>query len=290
MATVGNNSSGRDSAAQIVQNSLYMKHMFKPGTSGVLRPINGELMDLNRDNITGMTMVDTSKFIIIPLTIPEIYAKSGDANLRLMMKGYMKLICDTATSVTLFEQETLEPMEPTMKNALNIPFLTNFGGIPKRISLNIPAEYSGYFIGSVTRHWMRQINDPYSKSSPYNGLTTEFSNYAHTASIAYIKPNPNFTRVDAGAIVLMMAPIDAPTDNLNGDANSPSIPSFSLNFTATVIDYSNKRVYEILTSLLAKYRDYVVMDSTLVGIANDTAMTMTEFDVNDIMNQYKTVE
>lgn len=289
MALVGNNMSGRESAKMIVENSLFMKHIYKPGSS-TLRPLNGELLDLTKDMQIGLSMVNTSQYVLMPLYIPEIYEKSGDANLRLMMKGFFKLICDVATNVQLFEDESLEVIDPTMKNAFNMPMLTNFSGIPRRISLGIPVEYSNYFILNVVKHWMRQIHDPYSRTSPYNGLTTEWNNFSHTGGIAYWKPNPNGTRIDAGAIIMMMAPITAPTSNLNADANSPSIPNYTLEFTATVIDYTNKRAYEILDSLRQHYRDYQVMDSTLVGVANGTTLDMLDFDAEKIFEAYKNVE
>lgn len=289
MALTGNELSGKESAKMIVENSLFMKHIYKPGSS-TLRPLNGELLDLTKDMQIGMTMVNTAQFVCLPLYIPEIYEKSGDPNTRLMMKGLFKLICDVATNVQLFEDESLEVIEPTFKNALNTPMLTNLTGIPKRISLGIPAEYSNFFILNVIRHWQRQIHDPYSRTSPYNGLTTEWNNYSHTGGIAYWKPNPNGTRIDAGAIVMMMAPITAPTSNLNSDANSPGVPNYTLEFTATVIDYTNKRAFEILDSLRQHYREYQVMDSTLVGVINGTTMDMMNFDAEKVMESYKNVE
>ena len=289
MSLAGNAASGRETAKMIVENSLFMKHIYKPGSS-TLRPLNGELLDLTKDMQIGLSMVNSSQYVLMPLYIPEIYEKSGDPNLRLMMKGLFKLICDIATSVTLYEDESLEVIDPSMKNAFNMPMLTQLSGVPKRISLGIPVEYSNYFITSSIRHWMRQINDPYSRTSPYNGLETEWNNFSHTGAFAYWKPNPNGTRIDAGAIVLMVAPITAPTSNFNADANSPSIPSFTLEFTATVIDYTNKRAYEILDSLRAHWRDYNVMDSSLVGIINGTKLDILDFNPTKIMESYKNVD
>ncbi|MGL5316955.1 MAG: hypothetical protein ACRC92_27095 [Peptostreptococcaceae bacterium] len=289
---VGNNASGKDRAAAIVESSLYMKYLFKPGTGSTLRPITGELMDMSKENQMAMTLPDTSQFVIIPLTVPEIYLRSGDTNTRLMMKGYMKLICDTATSIELFEDEQLEVVEPTFKNsAINIPMLTNQTGVPKRVRLAIPTDYSGYFITQTTRHWMSQISDPHSRTAPYNGLAIDFNNYSHTAAIAFFKPNKTLTRTDFGAVILMMAPVQAPTSVFNADAASPGVPSFTLEFTATVLDTNNIRVKELIESIRIKYRDYIVMDHTLVGIANGTELKMVEqHNADAVFKEYTTVD
>lgn len=277
MATGGNELSGRDSVRAIYDSSLFLQHYMKPNTQGRKSLISCEFMDWSKENLTGLTLVDKSQFFIIPVTYPEIYMISDDEYLRRAMKGYMAYITQTARSVDGIQDLSIDVQTPTFKTPFfNLPLYTNLQNPTTEITLSVPADTSGYFIVNLTRHWLNSISDEFTRAAHYNGLTIDYNNWSHSATMAYIKPNKNYTKLDYGALWFMMIPKGAQTSNFNADATSPGVAEVSITFNVNVIDSRNIKCKELLESLLAKYRAYMVMDSTLYGVVNNTYFSTIE--------------
>lgn len=271
MATRGNNASGTDSMAAIWRNSLFLRYYMKQSSNGRKPLISSEYMDMSRDNLMGLTLVDKSMFLLIPTILPEIYMYSNNDLMRNGMRGYANYITQTARSVDGIPDLALDVQQATWKTSFfNIPMFTNLQNPTTEVTLAIPAELAGYTITNITRHWMNQISDEYSRSAPYNGMTIEFNNWSHSMGMMYIKPNKNYTRVEYGAMWFLMVPKVAPTSNFNADASSPGVAEVNLTFSVNVIDHRNLKVAEVLDSALAKYRELFVMDSTMYGLINNT--------------------
>lgn len=280
MAAVGNQLSGRDSQRAIYESSLFLQHYMKPNPNGRRSLISSEFMDWSKDNLTGLTLVDKSLFILIPVVYPEIYMYSDDELLRKSMKGYLNYITQTARSVDGIQDISIDVQNPTFKTAFfNLPLFTNIQNPTTEITLSIPADTTGYFITNQTRHWLNAISDEYTRAAHYNGLDIDYNNWSHSAAMAFIKPNKTFTKLDHGELWFLMIPKGAPTSNFNADATSPGVAEVSLTFNVNVIDSRNIKCKELLESLLAKYRAYMVMDSTLFGTINNTYFSTLE-DIN----------
>ena len=280
----GNGLSGRKSQESIYESSLFLQNYMKPSPNGRKSLISCEFMDWSKDNLTGLTLVDKSIFILIPVIYPEIYMYADDNYLRKAMKGYLNYITQTARSVDGIQDLGIDVQTPTFKTQFfNLPLYTNLQNPTTEITLQIPADLSGYFITNQTRHWLNAISDEYTRVAHYNGLDIDYNNWSHSAGMAYIKPNKTFTKVDYGALWFLMIPKGAPTSNFNADATSPGIAEVSLTFNVNMIDSRNIKIKELLESLLAKYRSYMVMDSTLFGSINNTYLqTVEDLDPNNI--------
>lgn len=280
----GNGLSGQQSQKSIYDSSLFLQYYMKPSPNGRKSLISCEFMDWSKDNLTGLTLVDKSMFILIPVIYPEIYMYTEDIYLRKAMKGYLNYITQTARSVDGIQDLAIDVQTPTFKTQFfNLPLYTNLQNPTTEITLSIPADLSGYFITNQTRHWLNAISDEYTRAAHYNGLDIDYNNWSHSAGMAYIKPNKTFTKVDYGALWFLMIPKGAPTSNFNADATSPGIAELSLTFNVNMIDSRNIKIKELLESLLAKYRSYMVMDSTLFGSINNTYMqTVAELDPDNI--------
>lgn len=290
--SIGNTLSGKESQRIIYENSLFLQNYMKANPNGRKSLISSEYMDYSKENLTGLTLVDKSMFILIPTVYPEIYMFAEDNILRKSMKGYMNYITQTARAVDGIPDLAIDVQQPTFKSQFfNLPLYTNLQNPTNEITLTIPAETSGYFIINQTRHWLNAISDEHSRVAHYNGLTIDFNNWSHSAGMAYIKPNKNLTKVDYGALWFLMVPKGAPTSNFNADATSPGVAELSLTFNVNVIDNRNIKIKELLDSLLAKYRNYIVMDSTLFGMINDTYLSVVdEVDPDSIFKSLSSFE
>lgn len=278
---------GALSQQTIADGSLFLRKYQTKAKTGRKSLISCEYLDHSKDNLIGLTMVDKSLFILLPTYYPEIYTDipNGDI-LKKSFKGYWNYICQTARSVDGIPDLALDIQRPTFKSAFfSLPLCTTLQNPIEEISLTIPSELSNYFIIKQTRHWMNAISDEYSKAATYNGLEEEFNNWSHSAGMAYIKPNKTFDRVEYGALWFLMIPKQAQTSNFNADATAPGVIELQIPFNVSVIDDRNIRVRELLQSLLASYRKFVVLDSTLFGIINETALdTVTELENKDIFS------
>ncbi len=284
--------SGKQSQQAIYDSSLFLQYYMKPNPNGRKSLISSEFMDWSKDNLTGLTLVDRSLFILLPIIYPEIYMFAEDDLLRQGIKGCLKYITETARSVEGFQDIAIDVQTPTFKTPFfNLPLFTNLQNPTNEITLTIPADLSGYFITNQIRHWLNAISDEYSRTAPYNGLTMDYNNWSHSCGMAYIKPNKNLTKVDYGALFFLMIPKGAPTSNFNADATSPGVAELSLTFNVNMVDSRNLKIKEICESLLAKYRNIIVMESSLYGIINNTyAQTQDEIDVDSIMEQLVSME
>lgn len=284
MATLDNTLSGKLSQKAIYDGSLFMQHYMKPSPNGRKSLISCEFMDWSKDNLTGLTLVDKSLFILIPFVYPEIYMYAEDEYLRRSMKGYLNYITQTARSVDGIQDISIDVQTPTYKTPFfHMPLFTTLQNPTTEITLQVPADLSNYFITNQTRHWLNAISDEYSRSAPYNGMNIPYNNWSHSAAMAYIKPNKTYNEVDYGALWFLMIPKGAPTSNFNADATSPGVADLSLTFNVNMIDSRNIKIKEILESLLAKYRNYFVMDSTLFGTINNTYLqTVEEIDPDNV--------
>lgn len=274
MALGQNNLSGKASAKAIESNSLWMQYYQKQNPNGRKSMVSSEFMDMSRNNLIGLTLVDKSLFILIPVIYPEIYMFAGDEVLRKNMKGCLEYITQVCRAVNGIPDQTIDVQTPNWKTQF---FTVNMYTILQQpineVTLSIPADTSGYFVTNMIRHWLNAMSDEYTRYAHYNGLTTEYNNWSHSCAMAYIKPNKNLTRVDYGALWYLMVPKGIPTSNFNADATAPSVAEFDLTFGLTSIDFRNLKIKELLESLLAKYRNYIVMDSCLFGTINDTYLS-----------------
>lgn len=283
MVTRGNNASGTDSMQAIWNNSLFLRYYMKQSSNGRKPLISSEYMDMSRDNLMGLTLVDKSMFILIPTILPEIYMHSNNDIMRNAMRGYANYISQTARSVEGIPDLAIDVQQATWKTQFfNIPMFTNLQNPTTEVTLMVPADVAGYTMTNIQRHWLNQISDEYSRSAPYNGMTIEYNNWSHSMGMAYIKPNKNYTRVEYGALWFLMVPKGSPTSNFNADATSPGVAELPLTFSVNVIDHRNLKVAEVLNSMLAKYRELFVMDSTMYGIINETYLaSVDEIDIEN---------
>lgn len=284
MSTTGNGLSGQQSQKAIYDSSLFPQYYMKPSPNGRKSLISCEFTDWSKDNLTGLTLVDKSLFILIPIIYPEIYMYSDDVYLRKCIKGCINYIAQTARSVDGIQDISIDVQTPTFKTQFfNLPLYTNLQNPTTEITLSIPADLSGYFITNQIRHWLNAISDEHTRAAHYNGLDLDYNNWSHSMGMAYIKPNKTFTKLDYGALWFLMIPKGAPTSNFNADATSPSIAELSLTFNVNMIDSRNIKIKELLESLLAKYRSYLVLDSTLFGSINNTYLqTVEEIDPDNV--------
>lgn len=283
--TVGTYStqSGVASQQMIYESSLFLQHMMKPG-KGRNVVISNEQFDYSKRSQIGMTFVDKSQFILLMTIYPEIYMFAGNSFLREAIKGYFRYITETCRAVTGFQDPTLDISKPTFKNNfLNLPMFTNMSNPTTELSFTIPAELSGYFITKQTYHWMSAISDPNSRGAHYNDTGIDFNNWSHSAGMCYIKPNKTYTKVDYGCLIYLMVPLSAPFNLYDADATNPQVPEIELKFTCNIVDNTNVKVNEVCQSLLAKYRNYIVIDSGLFGAIHGTYNEMVaEVNSDDI--------
>lgn len=279
--------SGKYSQKAIYDNSLFLQYYMKPSANGRKSIISSEFTDWSKDSLMGLTLVDRSMFILLPIIYPEIYMFANDELLRSGIKGCLKYITETARSVDGFQDISIDVQTPTFKTPFyNMPLFTNLQNPTNELTFTVPADLSGYTITNQIRHWLNQISDEYSRTAPYNGLTIPYNNWSHSAGMAYIKPNKNLTKVDYAALLFLMIPKGAPTSNFNADATSPGVAELSLTFNVNLIDTRNIRVKEIAESLLAKYRNVIVMESAMYGLINNTYTEFqNSFNIDSVMDE-----
>lgn len=276
-----NADAGRTGIRIITDKSLYLKEFCKVSANGRKPLVSNEQFDFSRENLVGMTFVDTSNFFLLPVIYPEIYFNNNDKTMRQAIKGYMNYLCTTCRAVDGFQDITLGKETPTFKSRFfTIPHFTKLDNPTQELSFTIPAETSGYFMTELTRHWMNAISDEQSGIAHYNGYREDYNNYSHSAAVAYIKPNKTYTRVDWGCLIFMMVPVSAPYSNYNADATSPRVPELQLQFSCSIMDTRISKVNETLTSLLLKWANIVVADSGDYGEANRTYLHLPE-EVNE---------
>lgn len=281
MAGTTNADAGRTGIQNITSKSLYLKKFCQVSANGRKPLVSNEQFDFSRENLVGMTFVDQSSFFLLPVIYPEIYFNNDDKLMREAIKGYMNYLCTTCRAVNGFNDITLGAERPVFKNRFfTIPHFTKLDNPTTELTFTVPAETSGYFMGELTRHWMNAISDEQSGIAHYNGYREDFNNYSHSAAVAYIKPNKTYTRVDAGALIFMMVPISAPYSNMNADATAPRVPELELQFSCSIMDSRITKVNEVLTSLLLKWANIVVQDSTDYGVANNTYLDLPN-EVNE---------
>lgn len=275
MATVYQ--SGSQSQQSIVRRSLYVNNWMSNNGGGRKPWFTNEEMDYSRSNLVALTYAEKSLFILLPATIPEIYANNDNPVLRTTFKYYWNLICQTCTKVEGIGDFNLEFENPRFKSEnIKIPHFTITKENTEQITLSIPAEYSGYFITAQTGHWMNAISDSKSKVAHYNDWDGDYNNYSHSASMLYIKPNKTFTRVEWGCLITMMVPTQAQYTIFNADSGDPGVPDMSIPFSCSIITCDNIKCLELLESALAKYHDFIVRDKSLFGLTSNTKLTVIE--------------
>lgn len=265
-------------AERIAKDSLYIEYYMKPSKNGRKSIVSGEILDHSKDNLIGLTQVDSSLFILLPTYYPEIYTDvdNGDI-LKTTFKGVWNLLCQTVTEVSGFNDINLEVLLPTYKTAFfSNPLYTVLQNPTNEITLTIPTEYSGYLFTNMFRHWLNAISDEHTKIATYNGLKEHFNNWSHSAGMAYIKPNKTFTKVDYGALFFLMVPKSAPLSNFNANGTSQQVTTMQIAFNVSVIDNRNLLVARLLDDLLVKYKAFVVEDSTLFGLVKGTSFDTVE--------------
>ena len=264
----------------IYDKSPYLQYYVKSDARGRKPIISNEQMDYSRDNLIGLTMVDKSIFILLPTYFPEIYMLHENVFLRKAIKGCINYICETATDVQGIAESQLNVINADFKTQFfNIPIISNMTGNTQEIDITVPTDLAGYFITEQIRHWQNAISDEYSKSATYNGLDDiEFNNWSHSCGMAYIKPNKTWNRVDYGALFFCMIPLSSGgTASFNSSASDSSPASLSIKFTVSMMDTRNYKVRELLSEILARYRETVVRDSGIYG-STGTGTFMGMFD------------
>ena len=278
--------STKTESSEIVANSLFLAKWMNQPSRGRRQIISGEASDYGKDTAMSLTFEDKSLFILLPTYLPEIYTYSDDENDKRMIKGIIKYITQTCKAVEGFNDTTLSSEGPSFKSEFfNMPMFTNVTGATKEITLTVPAELSGYVITNGLNHWVNAISDEHSRVAGYNNTGLEFNNWSHSCGMIYIKPNKTFTRVGFGALFFTMVPINVPKSSFNADATAPGVIELNLQFTVNVIDTRNILVREMCESVLHKYKEHIVYNSSLYGSHKNTSLELgDDFDADSIID------
>ncbi|MGL5714906.1 MAG: hypothetical protein ACRCX2_17955 [Paraclostridium sp.] len=257
--------------SQIVKNSTYLTNYLNKPTRGRRSLISSEFADYGKTTAMSLTPEDKSLFILLPMYYPEIFMYSDDENDKRVCKGILNYIAQTCKSVDGIADKTLENNGAEYKSQFfTAPMFTNLTGATKEITLNVPAELSGYGVTDFLNHWANQISDEFTGFSPYNGQAMEWNNWSHSCGWVFIKPSKNLSRVSYGALFFQAVPTTIPTSNYNADRTAPGVVELSLTFSVSMVDTRNILVREICESILSKYKATLVVDSSQHGSIKNT--------------------
>ena len=209
------------------------------------------------------------RFIFNPATMPKCMEK-----LHSEATDYMRVLFRTAlVSVTGFDSRKLELGDVQSLSEQNmLQVVTKTTGATRTLTLTFTNMYADIPVFRYINTWMGYIVSRGSYAGTYPHLTDlEYHEGNHSMSAYYIIPDPSYKRVEYGAFLYAMVPLDNGVGEvLDQTFGQSEVKQYPVPFKVHVIEADHPAVYTALVHQLNEH----VMSVTL----NDWATDITLID------------
>lgn len=233
----------------------------------VSNKIYHQLLPFTRSILAQLQPFIDGRCILIPATMPEC--------MRVLHKhatDYMEVLFKTTvTAVTGFDSKKLEVGEVTAISEQNsFQVITKSTGVTRTLNITFNNMYQDIPVFRYINVWMNYIVSSGSYAGLYPHLTDlEYNEGNHSMSCYYIVPDPSFKRVEYGAFIYAMVPLDnGAQEVLDQTWGQSEVKPYPVNFKVHVIPADHPIIYKTLDEELKKHVRSLTLNDWQVDIGD----------------------
>lgn len=226
-----------------------------------------QLLPLPRTILHQLQPFIDGRFLLIPATMPEC--------MKILHKDatdYMEVLFrTTVVSVTGFESKKLETGDvQSISEQNSVQVITKSTGSTKQLTITFTNMYQDIPVFRYISTWMSYIVSSGSYAGTYPSLTNlEYHEGNHSMSCYYIVPDPSFKRVEFGAFLYAMVPLDdGAQEVLDQTWGQSEVKQYPVPFKVHVITANHPVVYDVLTKELRKHNEAITLNDWQVEIGD----------------------
>lgn len=226
-----------------------------------------QLLPVPRTVLAQLQPFIDGRCILIPATMPEcMKVLHKDAT------DYMEVLFrTTVVSVTGFESKKLDVGDVQSISEQNtVQVITKSTGSTKQITITFTNMYQDIPVFRYINTWMSYIVSSGSYAGTYPALCNlEYNEGNHSMSAYYIVPDPSFQRVEYGAFLYAMVPLDNGVQEvLDQTWGQSEVKQYPVPFKVHVITADHPVVMDILTRELERHTKSVTLNDWQVDIGD----------------------
>lgn len=217
-----------------------------------------ELMILDPTTLAQIQPFIGGRFVFVPGQMPAMMEV-----LHPNETNYMRILFSSAViSITGFSERTLEAEEvkaPTDQNTYSV--ITKQTGATRELTFTFMTMWQSLPCYKYITTWMQYIYNAGSSAATYPHLTgLEYHEGNHSMNGVYLVPDPSFSRVEEGAIIYAMVPLNNSANSIFDQTWGEHGPKeFAVRFKVHVLPGGMPSVIEICQGVLDDFVERVTL-------------------------------
>ena len=234
-------------------------------TSKIENKLYHQLLPMPKHILAQIQPFIDGRCLLLPATMPEcmeVLHKEATDYMRVLFRT-------TVVSVTGFESKKLEVAEVQSLSEQNThQVVTKSSGATRAITITFSNMYQDIPVFRYIHTWMGYVVTSGSYAGLYPHLTNlEYHEGNHSMSAYYIVPDPSFKRVEYGAFLYAMVPLDDGVGEvLDQTWGQSEVKPYPVQFKVHVIAADHPVVYDALTKELNNHTAAVTLNDWAVDI------------------------
>lgn len=255
-----------DAIAKLNKNHTPVGHINKDKDLRNSDKIYAQLLAPTSNVLGALQPFIDGRFIFNPATMPKCMEK-----LHSEATDYMRVLFRTAlVSVTGFDSRKLEVGDVQSLSEQNtIQVVTKTTGATRTLTLTFTNMYADIPVFRYINVWMGYIVARGSYAGTYPHTTgLEYHEGNHSMSAYYIIPDPSYRRVEYGAFLYAMVPLDNGVGEvLDQTFGQSEVKQYPVPFKVHVIEADHPGVYSVLVDELKRHVEAITLDDWLTDIS-----------------------